>query len=259
MVVPVAVLLTSCAGEGPEGTAEQTWFDQIQNDVFDQGCVSGACHDSAVRAGGLSLAAGESYDELVDVGSTNPAARAAGLLRVEPFSASTSFLVAKIRGNLMEGEGSQMPLGSSPLSEAQILNVEAWVDAGASRDAPPPTAGIPPSGTGGPSYAQVQREVFDSGCVAGPCHNDATRAAGLSLSARSSYEAIVGVEPANANARSDGLLLVAPRAPERSFLLNKLTGELAPGDGGRMPLAGTPLPDAAIALLRAWIVAGARP
>lgn len=260
LLASLAAVAAACAGDGPGVDEEQTWFDQIQSEVFDQSCLAGACHNSATRAGNLSLAAGESYDQLVEVLPDNSAARDAGLFRVLPDSVAESFLVAKLTGDLSTGEGSQMPLGAPPIASDQIASIEAWIDAGAPETGPPPDeTGTPaePSDPAAPSFAEVQRQIFDASCVSSACHNDATRAAGLTLAAGSSYDAIVGVEPTTATARDDGLLLVAPSDPERSFLLNKITGELAFGDGSQMPLAASALPDATVQLLRDWIAAGA--
>lgn len=254
-----ATILFGCAGEGPpSGGGEETWFDQIQNDVFDQSCLAGACHNSATRAGNLSLAAGESYDQLVNIEPDNSAARDAGLLRVLPGSVAESFLVNKVTGDLQSGEGAQMPIGAPPIPAAQVANIAAWIEAGASETDPPPGNVPSPPDPSAPSYSDVQ-QVFDASCVSSACHNDGTQAGGLSLSRGSSYAAIVGIEPTNANARDDGLLLVAPREPSRSFLLSKLTGDLAPGDGSQMPLTGAALPDASIELIADWIAAGAPP
>lgn len=256
----LTAVAAACAGDGPAVDEDQTWFDQIQSDVFDQSCLAGACHNSATRAGNLSLAAGESYDQLVGILPDNSAARDAGFFRVLPDSVAESFLVAKLTGDLSAGEGSQMPIGAPPIASDQIANIEAWIDAGAPETGPPPDetgTTTEPTDPAAPSFGEVQREIFDASCVASACHNDATRAAGLSLATGSSYDAIVGVEPTTSAARDDGLLLVAPGEPERSFLLNKITGELAVGDGSQMPLAASPLPDATIELLRDWIAAGA--
>lgn len=258
VLLALAALLAGCAGDGPPegggGPPQQSEFDEIQAEVFDQSCVSGACHDSGTRAGDLSLAAGESFGELVDVEPDNAAARDAGLLRVEPFSVEGSFLVDKLRGTLSGGEGAQMPIGAPPVPEEQIARIEAWIAAGASPTEPPPGGG---GDQPAPSYADVQRQVFDATCVSASCHDDGTRAGGLSLASGSSYDEIVGVAPTTASAAADGLLRVAPGDPARSFVLNKLTGELAPGDGARMPLAASPLATDTITLFRDWIAAGA--
>ena len=52
------------------------------------------------------------------------------------------------------------------------------------------------------------------------------------------------------------MLRVDPGHPDNSFLLTKLTGPPL-GQGSRMPLTGDLLSDAEVALIRAWILAGA--
>ncbi len=134
-----AMAFAACAGDGggPIGSGE---YARIQTEIFDQGCVQQACHSSAGQAGNLSLAAGESYDELVEIEPANPIAAATGLLRVEPFSSQDSFLVRKVRGLLAPGEGTRMPIGEEPLSEDQLALIETWIDGGAAPDPEPPTA-----------------------------------------------------------------------------------------------------------------------
>src|SRR5678815_5558764 len=51
-------------------------------------------------------------------------------LRVSPGSSATSFLVDKLRNR---GVSTQMPLGAEPLAEADIAEIEAWIDGGALR------------------------------------------------------------------------------------------------------------------------------
>lgn len=254
----VALVAMGCAGDGPPGgEGPQSQFDQIQNEIFDQSCVSGACHDSVTRAGNLSLTAGESYDQLVDIEPDNSAARGAGLLRVLPDSVEGSYLVNKVTGDLLGGEGAQMPIGAPPISNDQIELIVAWIDAGAPEggEAPAPEPG--PVDPDAPTFSWIQRTVFNPSCVSSSCHDDGTRAAGLSL-AGDSYDQIVGVEPTTATAREDGMLLVSAGEANASFLLAKLTGKLGPGDGALMPLAGGALPDDVIESVRAWIAAGAR-
>jgi len=112
-------------------------FGMIQSEIFDQTCTSGACHSSGNRAGGLSLVAGESYDQLVNVEPENSTARAAGLKRVAPGSEAMSFILKKLSGDLVSGEGSVMPLGTSGLSMTQPDEFELireWIIEGAPRD-----------------------------------------------------------------------------------------------------------------------------
>lgn len=52
-------------------------------------------------------------------------------LRVKPGSAATSLFIDKIRNR--NGVATQMPLGAEPMDEAEIAELEAWIDAGALR------------------------------------------------------------------------------------------------------------------------------
>jgi hypothetical protein len=73
----------------------------------------------------------------------------------------------------------------------------------------------------------------------------------------SSYAALVGADPANSTARRSGQKLVVAGNPARSFLLNKLTGQMEFGEGDLMPQNASPLTAEEIALVRQWIAAGA--
>lgn len=86
---------------------------------------------------------------------------------------------------------------------------------------------------GAPSFDDVSRTVFRPKCL--ECHGQPGPAADLDLSSRASILAR-GV--------------VVPGEPDKSLLIEKVTS-------GEMPLAGDPLPESEIALLRDWITAGA--
>ncbi|MEW6272400.1 MAG: hypothetical protein AB1689_24220 [Thermodesulfobacteriota bacterium] len=122
--------------------------------------------------------------------------------------------------------------------------------------------GIDDGGGGnGPTgdFATIQSEIFNQSCILASCHDSATRQGGLDLTAGASYANLVDVPPQNPVALAAGDLRVTPGAPQQSFLYRKVTGELAPGEGARMPLAGTPLGTGEIELIESWIAAGALP
>ena len=56
----------------------------------------------------------------------------------------------------------------------------------------------------------------------------------------------------------EALLRVVPGHPERSFLIDKLTGP-GPDEGSTMPYTGSLLPSSQIEVIRTWIRQGARP
>jgi mono/diheme cytochrome c family protein len=147
-----ALALAGCAGDG-SGTGATTQFDVLQRDVFNTSCISGACHNSQTLAGGLNLAPGLSWAQLVGVEPDNLVARQQGYLRVVPFQPGGSFLVRKL-GNPGLGEGERMPLGAGPLSPAQIQQVVAWIEAGAPPGAGPTatvTSTVAPTATATPT------------------------------------------------------------------------------------------------------------
>ena len=137
----VFVACSGCAGDGPSvgatalptptpSPAPSNSYDQIQREVFDVHCLSAGCHGAASQAAGLVLDAGVSYDNLVDVAPTSPAAGAQGLLRVIPGDPEQSYLFVKLV-NPGPALGSRMPLGQPPLAVDQIDLVRSWILAGA--------------------------------------------------------------------------------------------------------------------------------
>jgi hypothetical protein len=113
-------------------------------------------------------------------------------------------------------------------------------------------ADVPPPAT----FATLQQKIFTPLCGTASCHG-AAAAGGLELTPEASYANLVGVLATNPAARAAGLLRVAPGDPGRSFLLDKLTGTLGPGEGLAMPRVGALLPEKRIDLIRRWITAGA--
>ncbi|HLF10494.1 MAG TPA: Ig-like domain-containing protein, partial [Gammaproteobacteria bacterium] len=109
-------------------------------------------------------------------------------------------------------------------------------------------------GAGNPNlqatFASIQDNVFTPICVA--CHVGASAPVGLRLDQNNSYALLVGV----ASTEVPALLRVAAGNPNNSYLIQKLEGTAAVG--GRMPLGGTPLPQADINMIRQWITDGAQ-
>jgi hypothetical protein len=120
----------------------------------------------------------------------------------------------------------------------------------------PPGGAAPPSGGAGnpnlqPTFQSIQDNVFTPICTA--CHVGAAAPVGLRLDEVNSFGLLVGVP----SAEEPALLRVAPGDPNNSYLIQKLEGTAAVG--GRMPLNGTPLPQADIDMIRQWIIDGALP
>lgn len=110
------------------------------------------------------------------------------------------------------------------------------------------------SGDGGsdtlqPTFQSIQDHVFTPICTA--CHAGAAAPLGLRLEAGASYALLVGA----ASVEVPALMRVQPGNPDASYLIHKLEGTAEVG--GRMPLNGTPLPQATIDVIRQWITDGA--
>ena len=110
------------------------------------------------------------------------------------------------------------------------------------------------SGDGGNSaleatFASIQENVFTPRCTI--CHAGASAPQGLRLDEQNSYGLLVGVP----SVQEPSLQRVEPGNPDDSYLIRKLEGT---GSGARMPLDGTPLPQADIDVIRQWITDGAQ-
>lgn len=107
------------------------------------------------------------------------------------------------------------------------------------------------------TFERIQQQVFDVSCSSDSCHSSAGRAGGLILEAGYSWDQLADHAPSNRAAASHGMRRVWPGDVEHSFLLAKLTNNLAAGEGFPMPYNAAPLDDATIEVVRAWIAAGA--
>jgi hypothetical protein len=116
----------------------------------------------------------------------------------------------------------------------------------------------PTTCTGGlDTFAVIEQRVFGiHGCSVTTCHGKFASGE-LNLLADVAYDQLVDVPAANAAAAADGKKRVVPGDPAASFLVQKLRGGLPAEEGSAMPLVGTPLDADEIALVEAWIAAGA--
>jgi hypothetical protein len=114
--------------------ASSATFATLQRKIFTPSCAMLSCH-GAGNAGGMTLAPGAAYANLVGVLATNPAARAAGLLRVAPGDPDGSFLLRKLTGTLTPDEGAPMPRVGAAMPPADIDLIRRWIAAGAPADA----------------------------------------------------------------------------------------------------------------------------
>ena len=99
-------------------------FSAIQQNVFTAICVE--CHGGTFPSAGMSLEAGVSYNNIVNVMS----GQQSSLFRIEPNNPDNSYLIRKLEGG-PNISGNRMPLGQAPLPQATIDNIREWVSNGA--------------------------------------------------------------------------------------------------------------------------------
>jgi hypothetical protein len=121
-VPPTATPTTAAPTDTPAVTLQQ-----VQDEIFTPSCAVQFCHSGGFPSSGLSLEDGLSFDQLVGVTPTNPAAASDGLLRVDPGAPDNSFLMTKIIGPTRIELGSKMPLTGPALTDQQIALVRAWI------------------------------------------------------------------------------------------------------------------------------------
>jgi hypothetical protein len=112
----------ACVGCGPT----VSFANQIQP-LFNASCTTG-CHGGKRPAGGLSLAEGAAYAELVNVTST-----CSGRKHVLPGAPASSYLINKLTG-LDMCSGSVMPKAGGELPSVQIELIRAWICQGAPKN-----------------------------------------------------------------------------------------------------------------------------
>jgi hypothetical protein len=79
----------------------------------------------------------------------------------------------------------------------------------------------------------------------------------LVLESGYAWDSLVNQPPANPIAAAHGWMRVMPGDPNGSFLMAKLTDNLAAGEGASMPYNAAPLDSETIEIIHAWIAAGA--
>lgn len=112
------------------------------------------------------------------------------------------------------------------------------------------------------TFDRIQKQIFDVGCATQGCHTSEGLQGNLTLEDGSAYIALVNVDPENGVAMAAGwkrvLMLDAMTGdPDMSYLYRKITGELDPGMGERMPFGKPALKADQVELIRLWILNGA--
>jgi mono/diheme cytochrome c family protein len=222
-VMGVALGLAVQAGvtvEAQQGAAAQAeLFEGKVRPILAASCLS--CHSSSA-AGGLRL---DSREGLLKGGEAGPA-----IVVGEP---EKSLLLSAVRhtGEL------KMPMGGERLTDAEIADLAAWIEAGAVW--PETQAGAKPESVLSDHFETHIRPVLAQQCFA--CHTS-TKSGGLRLDSK---------EGLLAGGKSGPALV--PGDPGKSLLLTAIrhSGSL------RMPKGATRLTDDQIAQFSTWIEDGA--
>jgi hypothetical protein len=107
------------------------------------------------------------------------------------------------------------------------------------------------------TFDRIGQQLFVPTCAVSGCHDSETHQNDLILHPGGAHSELVGVTPFNGAAAADGLQLVLPGDPDMSFLYRKVTGDLLPAYGVRMPFGGPPVSNAMVDIIRLWILDGA--
>src|ERR1700760_649958 len=132
-----AIIISACAGNGqgldangrplaPGGDTTLPLsddFESLQENIFTPICS--VCHVGASAPQGLRLDAGNSYNLLVGVPSTE----VPSILRVKPGDPDNSYIIQKLEGHA--AVGAQMPLGGPYLTTDTIAFIREWITNGA--------------------------------------------------------------------------------------------------------------------------------
>ena len=101
-------------------------LSQVQSAIFTPTCAVSGCHAGNAPQAGMSLVAGNTWSNTVNVPSIQVA-----LDRVEPNDPNNSYLVQKVEGT---GLMARMPRLQPPLTQNQIDMIRDWISAGALDD-----------------------------------------------------------------------------------------------------------------------------
>ena len=126
----------------------------------------------------------------------------------------------------------------------------------------PAPAGCDPRAFFTSTFDRIQTQIFDHSCAVGGCHDSQTVRGELLLERGAAYDNLVGRAPANADAAAAGWQRITQIDATHgdattSYLVHKVTGELGPGLGKRMPFNKPKLDEALVEVIRRWVEAGA--
>ena len=126
----------------------------------------------------------------------------------------------------------------------------------------PAPAGCAPRAFFTSTFDRIQTQIFDQSCAVSGCHDSQTTRGELLLERGAACDNLVDRTSSNADAAAAGWhrltrIDATHGDPATSFILHKLTGDLGPGLGKRMPFNRPKLDDGLVDVVRRWIAAGA--
>lgn len=129
-----ALVAVGCLKMEPVGDLGEPTLANVQSLIFTPKCALAGCHGGSAPREGMSLEPGK-----VKASTLNVVSVESPLMRIKPGDPDQSYLVAKIEGRAHDvgGSGDRMPLGSPPLSPAEIQLVRDWIS----------STGVPPAST----------------------------------------------------------------------------------------------------------------
>ncbi|MFH1194143.1 MAG: radical SAM protein [bacterium] len=106
-------------------------FSRFTEPELNQTCAVEGCHSTSSHQASLDLTTGASYQNLVNVAST----QAPSLKRVAPYNEAASYLINKLDGTQVDagGSGEKMPVGGN-VNEDFLVNLKYWIGNGASNE-----------------------------------------------------------------------------------------------------------------------------
>lgn len=135
LIIVSSVIIGSCSKNGEQIIAVKDTWTVIQENILTPTCATNGCHastsDPNYAQHNLVLTADVAYENLFNKPSKNPAANAAGLLRVKAGDYINSLLYQKINCQSAALYGALMPLGGSGLHIGQIEYIKQWIEKGA--------------------------------------------------------------------------------------------------------------------------------
>lgn len=110
----------------PDPDSGATFSGHVQP-ILDARCAVAGCHGTMAPQAGLDLTRDVARDNLFQLSTQNPE-----IPLVTPGNPTNSYLMTKLTGDGFTGK--QMPLGASPLSQAELDIVRLWISYGAPDD-----------------------------------------------------------------------------------------------------------------------------